>query len=223
MDYGACSSMPERDGKDQGEDSPKQAGSCWFARHTVVKSQVARTCILQGDVVLSFSGVTFGLFYFVFVFLLLLKPRPFVQSFFVLRYACDPTATRSYITTVCVLSRFCFFLFLFLWRYRFFRVCFHRVTRFLFVWRVRRTFSPLRMVLLYLVTTGWIFDISSCESSIKSKSTRSSSHPTDSPRKTYYLPPLPPSYPNNKRPILSPVAESTQRVHLSRPLQNACP
>ena len=28
----ACSSMPERDGKDQGEDRPKQAGSCWFAR-----------------------------------------------------------------------------------------------------------------------------------------------------------------------------------------------
>ena len=24
----ACSGMPERDGKDQGEDSPKQAGSC---------------------------------------------------------------------------------------------------------------------------------------------------------------------------------------------------
>ena len=29
----ACSSiMLERDGKDQEEDSPKQAGSCWFAR-----------------------------------------------------------------------------------------------------------------------------------------------------------------------------------------------
>ena len=27
-----CSGMPERDGKDQEEDSPKQAGSCWFAR-----------------------------------------------------------------------------------------------------------------------------------------------------------------------------------------------
>ena len=27
-----CSGMPERDGEDQGEDSPKQAGSCWFAR-----------------------------------------------------------------------------------------------------------------------------------------------------------------------------------------------
>ena len=29
----ACSSMPERDWKDQGEKSPKQMGSCWFARH----------------------------------------------------------------------------------------------------------------------------------------------------------------------------------------------
>ena len=28
----ACSGVPERDGKDQGEDSPKQADSCWFAR-----------------------------------------------------------------------------------------------------------------------------------------------------------------------------------------------
>ena len=29
----ACSSsIPEIDGKDHGEDGPKQAGSCWFAR-----------------------------------------------------------------------------------------------------------------------------------------------------------------------------------------------
>ena len=28
----ACSHMPEHDGKDQGEDSPNQAGSYWFAR-----------------------------------------------------------------------------------------------------------------------------------------------------------------------------------------------
>ena len=27
-----CSGMPGRDGKDEEEDSPKQAGSCWFAR-----------------------------------------------------------------------------------------------------------------------------------------------------------------------------------------------
>ena len=44
---------------------------------------------------LSFFGVTFVLFCFVFVFFRSLKPRPFVQSFFVLRYACAPTATRS--------------------------------------------------------------------------------------------------------------------------------
>ena len=29
----ACSSMPKREGKDQGQGSPKQACSCWFARH----------------------------------------------------------------------------------------------------------------------------------------------------------------------------------------------
>ena len=30
----ARSSMPKRDGNDQGEDSPiKQEGTCWFARH----------------------------------------------------------------------------------------------------------------------------------------------------------------------------------------------
>ena len=28
----ACNRMSERDGKDQEEDSPKQADSCWFAR-----------------------------------------------------------------------------------------------------------------------------------------------------------------------------------------------
>ena len=75
----------------------------------VDQPQVARTCILRADVVLSFSGVTFVLFCLVFVFLISLKPRSFVESFFVLRYACAPTATRSYLTTVCGL-----FLFLFL-------------------------------------------------------------------------------------------------------------
>ena len=60
--------MPERDGKDQGEDSPKQAGSCRFARHSGLATNVARTCILRVDFVLSFSSVTFVLFCFVFVF-----------------------------------------------------------------------------------------------------------------------------------------------------------
>ena len=34
LDYGACSSMSERDGKNQREDSPKQGCSCWFVHHT---------------------------------------------------------------------------------------------------------------------------------------------------------------------------------------------
>ena len=69
--------MPERGGKDQGNDSPKQVGSFWFT-----------------DVVASFCGSAFVLFCFLFVFVILLKPRPFVQSFFFLRYACVSTATR---------------------------------------------------------------------------------------------------------------------------------
>ena len=89
----ACSSMPERGGKDQGNDSPKQVGSFWFT-----------------DVVSSFCGSAFVLFCFLFVFVILLKPRPFVQSFFFLRYACVSTATR-------VLSVSSFFL-----RCRFFRI-----------------------------------------------------------------------------------------------------
>ena len=55
-----------------------------------------------------FSDVTFVLVCFVFVFLLSLKPRPFVQSFSVLRYACASTATRSYLRTICVLFLFFF-------------------------------------------------------------------------------------------------------------------
>ena len=30
----ACSGMPKRDKEGQGDDSPNQACSCWFARHT---------------------------------------------------------------------------------------------------------------------------------------------------------------------------------------------
>ena len=30
----ACRSVPERDGKDQGEDGPKQADLGWFVRHS---------------------------------------------------------------------------------------------------------------------------------------------------------------------------------------------
>ena len=52
------------------------------------------------------------------------------------------------------------FTFLFIWRCRFFRVFFLYNFHFLFVWRVRRTFFPSGWCFFYLVTTGWIFDIS---------------------------------------------------------------
>ena len=54
----------------------------------LVDPQVARTCILRAfsvwfaDAMTSFSGVTFVLFCFVFVFVLSLKPRAFVQPSF---------------------------------------------------------------------------------------------------------------------------------------------
>ena len=81
------------------------------------KPQVARTCILQTDMVLSFSGVTFALFYFV--------------------------------TTVCVLFVSVSSFFFVFWGCRFFSRVFLYHCRFLFVWRVRRTFF----------LSGWCFSI----------------------------------------------------------------
>ena len=43
----ACSNLPERDGKNQGKGSPKQACSYWFARSSWLAT-VARTSILLG-------------------------------------------------------------------------------------------------------------------------------------------------------------------------------
>ena len=109
----ACSGMPERDGKDQGEDSPKQAGSRWFARPCCLATSGANLCppgVWFADVMTSFSGVPFVLFCFVFVFMLSLKPRPFVQSSF------DMQAPRH--------PHVFFFLFFIIWRCRFFRVFF---------------------------------------------------------------------------------------------------
>ena len=46
--------------------------------------QVARTCFLRADVVLSFSGVMSVLFCVISVVLLSLKRRPFVQPLFII-------------------------------------------------------------------------------------------------------------------------------------------
>ena len=91
----------------------------------------------------------FVLFRFRFFFLSR-KPRPFVQSFFVLRYACAPSASPSYHL---FLLR-CRFFGVFSYHYRFFFVC------------CRSYVFYFRMVFFYLVTTGRIFYISLCENSI---------------------------------------------------------
>ena len=78
----ACSSMPERDGKDQGEDSPKEAGSCWFAR--------------------PFALLRFHLYAFV---------EAAALRSIVLRYADVPIATRtSFFSLVLLFIRRCRFL-----------------------------------------------------------------------------------------------------------------
>ena len=85
LDYTGCSGMPERDGKDQGENSPKQAGSCWFAHSCWLATSGANLFppgVWFADAMTSFSGVTFVLFRFVFVFILSLKPWPFAQLSF---------------------------------------------------------------------------------------------------------------------------------------------
>ena len=100
-----------------------------------------------------FSGVTFVLFCFVF------RLYAFVEAAalrsIVLRYAGVPIVTH--------VSFFYFFLFFCLFGHVAFSEYFFR---FLFVWRVRRTFFPSAWYFFYLVTTGWIFDISLCENSI---------------------------------------------------------
>ena len=101
-------------------------------------------------VMTSFSGVTCVLFCFVFVFMLSLKPRPFVQSI-VLRCAGAPVAIRvsfSFLEMSLLLNIFC-----------------TSSTFSLYGEYVVRSFLPNGV--FYLVTTGWIFYISLlCENSI---------------------------------------------------------
>ena len=83
----ASSGIPDHDGKDQEEDNSKQAGSCWFARPCSLATSGANLYppgVSFEDAMASFSGVvTFVLFCFVYVvFMLSLKPWPFVQSSF---------------------------------------------------------------------------------------------------------------------------------------------
>ena len=120
---------------------------------------MARTCILRAFGLQTpwrfLSGVTFVLFCFVFHLYAFVEAAA-LRSI-VLRYAGVPIAIRV-----------SFFLLL-VWRCRFFRVSILYHFRFLSVWRERRTFFPSGWCFFYLVTTGWIFDISLlCEFSVNS-------------------------------------------------------
>ena len=117
---------------------------------------MARTCILWAFGLQMpwrfFSGVTFVLFCFVFRLYDFVEAEA-LRSIF-LRYAGLPIATR---VSFFYVSPFFVYLEMSL---------FPSIFSAFFAWRVRRTFFPPGWCFFYLVTTGWIFDISLCENSI---------------------------------------------------------
>ena len=105
------------------------------------QSQVARFCILQafGMQMTCRLPLTLRLFFMFRVRLFAFTEAAALRSI-VLHYACAPTATCSNLTTFRVLFCSCFFLFLFLWRCRFFReLC---TTTIYSLYGVGRTFFP---------------------------------------------------------------------------------
>ena len=128
------------------------------------------------DAMLSFSGFTLVLVCFVFVFCFHSSPDPSSnRSWKYMRH--DMIATRSYLTTVCVLFCFCFVSFLSLWRCRFFRVLFVPSPFPLYMestldvsptqWCLKKNLNACKPSFCNRVITGWIFYISLCENSIK--------------------------------------------------------
>ena len=138
----ACSSMPERDGKDQGEDSPNQE-DCADSLATVDEPQVARTCLPR----FFFSCLTSN-FIFCFRFLFTPSPRPNRSSL------CMRVKSHTQVANNCLL---CFYLFCSseMMMSLLTSIMYGTIVVSFFVWGLRCT-SSFRMVLLYLVTTGWI-------------------------------------------------------------------
>ena len=148
-----CSNVTGRTKKRIAQSKRAHAGSL----APLLTSHKWRELVSSGRLVRKYHGV-FPLVLHLFCFasflvpMLSLKPRPFVQSSFDMQ-AGVPIATL--------------FFFFFCRFFRVFFLCHFRF--FLFVWRVRRTFFPSGWCFFYLVTTGWIFDISLCENSINRK------------------------------------------------------
>ena len=156
----ACSDMPERNGKNQEEDSPKPAGSYWFARPCWLATSGVNlyppgVWLTEAMAFFLWCCVCFVLFRFS------LKPRPFVQSSF------DMQAFREHTT--------CFFLLIFPLCFCLFGdVAFSEYfsTFSLYGEYVVCSYLPDGVV-FYLVTTGWIFGISLCEISINQPNNQS--------------------------------------------------
>ena len=94
--------MPEHDGEDQGKDSPKKAGSQWFARLCCLATSGANLLYPPGvwfaDAMTSFSCVTFVLFCFALPCFAFFRLYAVVEAAalrsIVLRYAGAPVAPR---------------------------------------------------------------------------------------------------------------------------------
>ena len=93
----SCSGMPELDGQDQGEDSPKQASSCWLACPCLLATGGANLYppgVWFADTMTSLSGITCVMFCFVFNLYAFVEAAA-LRSI-VLRYAGAPIAIRVF-------------------------------------------------------------------------------------------------------------------------------
>ena len=114
---------------------------------------------------LSFSGITFVLFCFVFVFLLFVEAAAVRSIGLRSSIPCAPTATRIYLTTICVLFS-SFFIHLEISLFPSTSVLLPLSLCIESTWYV----FPSQMVFFYILTTGWIFYIILCKNSIKTVS-----------------------------------------------------
>ena len=167
--YTACTSMSERDGEDQEEDSPIQACSCWFARHSWLATSGANLSPGQvfslADVMLPFSGVSFFL---CLVFLFFFRCFHWTRRSSLNRSTIGPrpdSHMQFVKTSEC--SLFCVSFFLEMSLFRVFVLCTIIVFSFLY-WRVPWTFFSFPDGVFFLPCDhGLDFDISLCENSIQ--------------------------------------------------------
>ena len=168
----AVCSMPERKGKDQSEDSPKQMDSCLFTRRSLLATRGANL-YPPGVWFADRCHIVFLWCYVCFVFVSF-SSFAFTEAaalrLVVLRSSiCMRPDNHTQLPNTCLCSfccHFCFFLFLFLWRCHVFRIFLNRY-RFSRCMEITSYVFSFQMVFFYLMTMGWIFDISLlCDNSI---------------------------------------------------------